>query len=83
MVKLIGRMVSDSTVAPLQRSAPISSHQKKDDPPVRYNIRDRVTISAKARELSRQSPPPVSDEPTKAILSYELRKPFVFPGAKK
>lgn len=70
-------------VLPARKPAPNSREKERNIPAGVYAIKDRVTISSTARELSGKFAPPVTDLSADSIFSYEIRAPLAGPVLKK
>jgi len=52
---------------------------ERQSPAIYFEIKDRVTLSAKAKVMSRNITPVLMDDSAPLIIAYEISKPFRSP----
>lgn len=70
-------------IASIRKPASGSRAENRNRPAGSFAVKDRVTLSTKAKKMSRASVPPVIDRLADSIFSYEIRPPFAIPAVKK
>jgi hypothetical protein len=79
-MKLINVMNYVSPVVSTQKPPLIRQNTERQSSVVYFGIKDRVTLSAKAKVMSRNITPVLIDDSASSILAYEISKPFAAPA---
>lgn len=79
-MRLIDVMNYVPPVVSTQKPPLIRQNTKRQSSAVYFEMKDRVTLSAKAKVMSRNSIPVLIDDSASSILAYEIPKPFAAPA---
>ena len=79
-MKLIDVMNYVPPVVSTQKPPLIRQNTERQSSAVYFEIKDRVTLSDRAKAMSRNITPVLMDDSVSSILAYEISKPFAAPA---
>jgi hypothetical protein len=78
-MKLVGVMKPISPVGSVQKASLVRQTTERQSPALYFKVKDRVTLSAEAKIMSRKMTPVLMDDATPSIITYEISRPFRLP----